>query len=84
MNIIPQKSLLYKNIVLPLKDFPDGTHPKVNDKCLLIIDKQLCIPVYTETPESDSSILRASLTKDNVSAETGQTITKTGNVVFEN
>ena len=44
---IEQKTILLKNnIALPLQDFPNGTAPEIGDKCLLIRDKNLCIPVY--------------------------------------
>ena len=52
MNIIPQKCLLQNGIALPLREFPYGTTPKVGDKCLFIADRNLCVPVYSETPKS--------------------------------
>ena len=52
MNIIPQKCLLQNGTALPLREFPYGTTPKIGDKCLFIADRNLCIPVYAETPKS--------------------------------
>ena len=47
-----QKTLLYNNVAFSLKDFPENIFPKVGDKCLFIADRNLCIPVYSETPKS--------------------------------
>ena len=77
--IIPQKCLLYHNIALPLQDFPNGTAPEIGDKCLLIRDKNLCIPVYQniEMP-TDGLIFYAALSEEKSTAETGQSLESHG------
>ena len=82
--INPQKCLLYNNIALPLQDFPNGTAPEIGDKCLLIRDKNLCIPVYQniEIP-AEELVFYAPLSQEKSMAETGQTLTTTGTISYQ-
>ena len=81
----PQKCLLYHNVILPLKDCSRGNTVQSGDKCLLIRDKNLCIPVYQKNIEmpTDGLIFYAPLAADMSTAETGQAIEKNGNISFE-
>ena len=81
---VGQKTLLLKNsVALPLQDFPTWKTPELGDKCLLIRDKNLCIPVYQniEMPTA-GLIFYASLSEERDSAEIGGTITKYGSTEY--
>ena len=83
---VGQKTILLKNnIALPLQDFPNGTSPEPGDKCLLIPDKKICFPVYNKEvsrfPE-EGLVFYASLSKDVSVSETGQSISKYGDVDY--
>ena len=83
--INPQKCLLYNNIALPLQDFPEGILPQSGDKCLLIRDKNLCIPVYNRTiveMPTDGLVYYIAFDENRENAESGQPIVKTGNFSF--
>ena len=47
-----QKCLLYNGTAFPLRDFPEDVLPQSGDKCLLIRDKNLCIPVYSAVSQN--------------------------------
>lgn len=80
-----QKTICLNNIALPLQDFPNGTSPEPGDKCLLIPDKKICFPVYNKEvsrfPE-EGLVFYASLSKDVSVSETGQSISKYGDVDY--
>ena len=86
MDINPQKCLLYNNVALPLKDFPENAVPKAGDKCLFVRDKNFCIPVYNKEvsrfPE-DGLIFYASLSEEKSTAETGQAFVEYGQILFQ-
>lgn len=50
-----QKCLLYNNVAFPLKNFPENVMPQSGDKCFFLKDKNLCVPVFSTTPESSLS-----------------------------
>ena len=85
MNFEHQKCLLIRDYALPLKDFPENAVPKAGDKCLFIRDKNFCIPVYNKEvsrfPE-EGLVFYASLSKDVSVSETGQSISKYGEVDY--
>lgn len=85
--IIPQKCFLYNNVAFLLKDFPEDVSPQSGDKCLFIRDKNLCVPVFNETPKikmpTDGLVFYASMTEDSSTAETGQSVSKNGSIAFE-
>ena len=81
----PQKCLLYNNVAFPLKDFPVGISPKRGDRCLLVQDKNLCIPVYNRTVEEmpiNGLICYVAFDENRETAESGQPLTKTGEFSF--
>ena len=47
-----QTCLLYNGTAFPLRDFPEDVLPQSGDKCLLIRDKNLCIPVYSAVSQN--------------------------------
>lgn len=75
MNISPQKCLLINDVALPLLDFPNGVFPEPGDKCLLVRDKNLCIPVYSEI---NGLVFHLPLDKPRDVAKTGQSIVYRG------
>ena len=80
-----QKSIRINNIAILLKDFPAWKTPEIGDKCLLIRDKNLCIPVYQKNIEmpTDGLIFYASLSEEKSTAETGQNLNVNGTVTYQ-
>lgn len=83
--IIPQKCLLYDNTAFPLLNSTEDVLPQSGDKCLLIRDKKLCIPVYQKNIEmpTDGLIFYASLSEEKSTAETGQNLNVNGTVTYQ-
>lgn len=80
-----QKAFLYNDVSVPLKNFPEGVSPRVGDMCVYVRDRNLCIPVFNRDvirfPEN-GLLFYASLSTDKSVAETGQFISKHGNVYY--
>lgn len=85
--LIPQKCLIYGNYAIPLYDYPEGMKPNVGDKCMIIPDKNLCVPVYFGEPgvfpaPTDGLVYYAPFSKHVSTAETGQTLLKYNSVTY--
>lgn len=81
--IIPQKCLLYDNTAFPLLNSTEDVLPQSGDKCLLIRDRNLCIPVYQNAGNqmlTDGNSLNTSFAEDEAKEKSIQEFSKNSSV----